>query len=145
MMNIHPTRDAFASLAAQGNVIPVYTDLMADFETPVSAYAKLKEAGPSYLLEYVEGGENLSRYSFIGCRPRKIFVCGPETTEVRTPGRPSQTIPTPRDPLKLIEEEMRGYHPVALPGLPRFTGGAVGFIAYEYVTRIEPTVPVAAT
>jgi anthranilate synthase component 1 len=143
-MNIHPTRDAFASLATQGNVIPVYTDLMADFETPVSAYAKLKEAGPSYLLESVEGGENLSRYSFIGCRPRKVFVCGPETTEIRIPGQASETIPTPRDPLTLIEEEMRGYRPVALPGLPRFTGGAVGFIAYEYVTRIEPTVPTAA-
>ena len=143
-MNIHPTRDEFASLAAQGNVIPVYTDLMADFETPVSAYAKLKEAGPSYLLESVEGGENLSRYSFIGCRPRKILVCGPETTEIRTPGGTAKTIPTPRDPLTLIEEEMRGYRPVALPGLPRFTGGAVGFIAYEYVTRIEATVPAAA-
>jgi anthranilate synthase component I len=143
-MNIHPTREVFASLAAQGNVIPVYTDLMADFETPVSAYAKLKEAGPSYLLESVEGGETLSRYSFIGCRPRKIFVCGPLTTEIRHPGRPSETIPTPQDPLALIEEEMRGYHPVALPDLPRFTGGAVGFIAYEYVTRIEPTVPAVA-
>jgi anthranilate synthase component I len=144
MMNIHPTRDAFASLAAQGNVIPVYTDLMADFETPVSAYAKLKEAGPSYLLESVEGGENLSRYSFIGCRPRKIFVCGSKTTEIRTPGGTAKTVPTPGDPLTLIEEEMRGFRPVALPGLPRFTGGAVGFIAYEYVTRIEATVPAAA-
>ena len=142
-MNIHPTRDAFLRLAAQGNVIPVYTDLMADFETPVSAYAKLKEAGPSYLLESVEGGENLSRYSFIGCRPRKIFICGPATTEIRQPGQAAQTVPTPPDPLTLIEAEMRGYQPVTLPGLPRFTGGAVGFVGYEYVTRIEPTVPVA--
>ncbi len=140
-MNIHPSRDAFSSLAAQGNVIPVYTDLMADFETPVSAYAKLKEAGPSYLLESVEGGENLSRYSFIGCRPRKIFICGPQSTEVRIPGQPSQHFPTPADPLTLIETEMRDFKPVAIPGLPRFTGGAVGFIAYEYVTRIERTVP----
>lgn len=142
-MNIHPTRDAFLGLAAQGNVIPVYTDLMADFETPVSAYAKLKEAGPSYLLESVEGGERLSRYSFIGCRPRKIFVCGPETTEIRVPGRPVEKVPTPQDPLTLIEAEMSGYKPVALPGLPRFTGGAVGFVGYEYITRIEPTVPAA--
>jgi anthranilate synthase component 1 len=142
-MNIHPTRDAFLGLAAQGNVIPVYTDLMADFETPVSAYAKLKDAGPSYLLESVEGGENLSRYSFIGCRPRKIFICGPVTTETRQPGQPAQTVPTPPDPLTLIEAEMSGYRPVTLPGLPRFTGGAVGFVGYEYVTRIEPTVPVA--
>jgi anthranilate synthase component 1 len=120
-MNIHPTREAFLGLAAQGNVIPVCADLMPDYETPVSAYAKLKNAGPSFLLESVEGGENLSRYSFIGCRPRKVFVCGPKTTEIR------------------------GYRPVSLPGMPRFTGGAVGFIGYEYITRIEPTVPAART
>ena len=139
-MNIHPTREAFLRLSAQGNVIPVYTDLMADFETPVSAYAKLKEAGPSYLLESVEGGERLSRYSFIGCRPRKIFVCGPDKTEIRQPGQPVETVTTPQDPLTLIEAEMKGYRPVTLPGLPRFTGGAVGFVGYEYITRIEPTV-----
>ena len=142
-MNIHPTKDAFVGLAAHGNVIPVYTDLMADFETPVSAYAKLKEAGPSYLFESVEGGENLARYSFIGCRPRKIFICGPETTEIRVAGMPATKVPTPRDPLALIEEEMRSYKSVSLPGLPRFTGGAVGFVSYEYVTRIEPSVPAA--
>ena len=147
-MNIFPHRDDFLKLANQGNVIPVYTDLMADFETPVSAYAKLKSAGPSYLLESVEGGEQLSRYSFIGCRPRKVFICGPQTTEIRHPaaaGRParSETVPTPQDPLNLIEAEMAGHHPVSLPGLPRFTGGAVGFIGYEYVTRIEPSVPAA--
>jgi anthranilate synthase component 1 len=142
-MTIYPPREAFLELSKQGNVIPVYTDLMADFETPVSAYAKLKESGPSYLLESVEGGENLSRYSFIGCRPRKIFVCGPQTTEIRVPGQPNQTVATPADPLTLIEAEMKDHKSVRLPGLPRFTGGAVGFISYEYVTRIEPTVPAA--
>lgn len=143
-MNIQPTREVFARLATQGNVIPVCTDLMADFETPVSAYAKLKSAGPAFLLESVEGGENLSRYSFIGCRPRKIFACGPKVTEVRAPGVPTETKPTPPDPLTLIEAEMRGYRPVVLPGLPRFTGGAVGFVGYEYMTRIESTVPAPA-
>ncbi|MEI6861889.1 MAG: anthranilate synthase component I [Verrucomicrobiota bacterium] len=143
-MNIFPRRDNFLRLAAQGNVIPVYADLLADFETPVSAYAKLKAAGPSYLLESVEGGERLSRYSFIGCRPRKILVCGPETTEIRVPGKPTQTIATPRDPLTLLEAELRDHRPVRLPGLPRFTGGAVGFLGYEYITRIESTVPAAA-
>lgn len=142
-MHIHPSREAFLNLVTQGNVIPVYTDLMADFETPVSAYAKLKAAGPSYLLESVEGGENLSRYSFIGCRPRKIFVCGSQTTEIRRPGQPAEIIPTPSDPLRLIEAEMQGYKPVTQPALPRFTGGAVGFVGYEYVTRIEPSVPPA--
>ena len=142
-MQIHPTRQEFQKLASEGNVIPVYTDLMADFETPVSAYAKLKQAGPSFLLESVEGGETLSRYSFISCRPRKIFVYGQATTEIRIPGQATETVPTPHDPLKMIEEEMSGFHPVTIPGLPRFTGGAVGFVGYEYVMRVEPTVPQA--
>ncbi len=142
-MDIHPKREAFAAHARNGNLIPVYADLMADLETPVSAYAKLRAQGPAYLLESVEGGERLSRYSFIGCRPRRIYACGPETTEIREPGRASRTVPTPRDPLTLIEEEMRPFHPVRLPGLPRFTGGAVGFLSYEYVTRVEPSVPAA--
>jgi anthranilate synthase component 1 len=143
-MEIHPTREEFVALARTGNMIPVYADLMADFETPVSAYAKLRAHGPAYLLESVEGGERLSRYSFIGCRPRKTFACGPQTTEIREVGKAARTVPTPPDPLTLIEEELKPFHPVKIPGLPRFTGGAVGFLSYEYVTRIEPTVPVAA-
>jgi anthranilate synthase component I len=143
-MQIHPTKAEFLELSRKGNVIPVYTDLMADFETPVSAYTKLRAHGPAYLLESVEGGERLSRYSFIGCRPRKVFACGPEDTEIREPGKPARTIPTPQDPLSLIEDELRQFHAVKLPGMPRFTGGAVGYISYEYVTRIETTVPCAA-
>ena len=142
-MEIHPSRDEFVALARTGNLIPVYADLMADFETPVSAYAKLRAHGPAYLLESVEGGERLSRYSFIGCRPRKTFACGPKATEIREAGQATRTVPTPSDPLKLIEEELRQFKPVKIPGLPRFTGGAVGFLSYEYVTRIEPTVPPA--
>ena len=144
-MDVHPTREEFLALARIGNLIPVYADLMADFETPVSAYSKLRGHGPAYLLESVEGGENLSRYSFIGCRPRKTFACGPATTEIREAGQPARTVPTPKDPLSLIEAELRQFRPVKLPGLPRFTGGAVGFLSYEYVTRIETTVPAAAT
>jgi anthranilate synthase component 1 len=143
-MDIHPSRDEFIALARSGNMIPVYADLMADFETPVSAYAKLRSHGPAYLLESVEGGERLSRYSFIGCRPRKVFACGPLTTEITEPGKPARTVPTPGDPLELIEAELKSFRPVRLPGLPRFTGGAVGFIGYEYATRIEPTVAPAA-
>ena len=142
-MDIHPTRQEFLALCARGNVVPVYADLMADFETPVSAYAKLRAHGPAYLLESVEGGERLSRYSFIGCRPRKTFSCGPTVTEIREAGLPARTVPTPRDPLSLVEEEVKRFRPVKLPGMPRFTGGAVGYISYEYVTRIEPTVPAA--
>jgi anthranilate synthase component 1 len=144
MIEIHPTRAEFTALARTGNLIPVYADLMADFETPVSAYAKLRAHGPAYLLESVEGGERLSRYSFIGCRPRKTFECGPLQTRILEAGKPPRTVPTPRDPLALVESELRQFRPVKIPGLPRFTGGAVGFLSYEYVTRIEPTVPTAA-
>jgi anthranilate synthase component I len=143
-MNIQPPREIFRRQCAEGNVVPVYADLMADFETPVSAYAKLKADGPAYLLESIEGGETVSRYSFIGCRPRKVFACFPDTTEIREPGRPVQRIPTPADPLRLIEAEIAGYHPLTVPGMPRFLGGAVGYIGYEYIHRIEPTVPEAA-
>ncbi|WP_221030101.1 anthranilate synthase component I [Actomonas aquatica] len=142
-MHILPSRETFAQRSQQGNLVPVYADLMADLETPVSAYAKLKQAGPSFLLESVEGGEHLSRYSFIGIRPRKIFACGPETTSIRHADGSSETIATPADPLTLIEQEMAGVTPVSSPDLPRFTGGAVGFVGYEYITRIEPTVPAA--
>jgi len=140
-MNTQPGKESFLELARQGNVIPVYADLMADFETPVSAYAKLKQDGPAYLLESVEGGENLYRYSFIGCRPRKVFACGPKTTEIRRPGCAPETVPTPQDPMTLVKAELAGHRPVKLPGMPRFTGGAVGYLGYEYVTRIERTVP----
>ncbi len=143
-MNIQPTREAFLRQCGQGNVVPVYADLMADFETPVSAYARLRAFGPAYLLESIEGGDTVSRYSFIGCRPRRIFACYADTTEIREPGHPTRRVPTPHDPLKLIEAEIAGYRPVPVPGMPRFMGGAVGYIGYEYIHRVEPTVPEAA-
>jgi anthranilate synthase component 1 len=143
-MNIQPSKEAFLRQCGQGNVVPVYADLMADFETPVSAYAKLKASGPAYLLESIEGGDTVSRYSFIGCRPRKVFACFADTTEIREPRRPTQRIPTPHDPLKLIEAEISGYRPVPVPGMPRFMGGAVGYLGYEYIHRVEPSVPEAS-
>lgn len=142
-MHVHPTRSEFEQLAGKGNIIPVYAELMADLETPVSAYAKLRTRGPAFLLESIEGGENLSRYSIIGCRPRKIFRCGPtESTITHADGR-VERLPTPPDPLALLEADMAAYHPVRLPGTARFIGGAVGFLGYEYISRIEPVVPTA--
>ncbi len=127
-MQFSPTREAFLQLSRKGNVIPVCTDLLADLETPVSAFAKLRGHGPAFLLESVEGGENVSRYSFIGCNPRKIITAKPGDG----------------DPLKLLEAELAGYQPVEVPGLPPFTGGAVGYLGYEYIHSVEPTVPLAA-
>jgi anthranilate synthase component I len=127
-MQVSPTREEFLRLSREGNVIPVRADLLADLETPVSAYAKLRGPGPAFLLESVEGGENVSRYSFIGCNPRKIIQAGP--------GDP--------DPLAVLQKELARYRPVSVPGLPPFTGGAVGYLGYEYVSSFEKTVPLAA-
>ncbi len=140
-MTIYPSRAEFLRLAQRGNLIPVYTDLMADFETPVSVYSKLNRTGPAFLLESIEGGANLFRYSIIGCQPRKILKIHFDTTEsIARDGQITKT-KTPADPLSVVENEMRGYRPVQIEGMPRFIGGAVGFLGYEYINSVEPTVP----
>ena len=142
-MNVIPSQDEFLALSKSGNVVPVYTDLMADFETPVSVYAKLSPQGPSFLMESIEGGATLHRYSFIGYNPRKIFEVHWDYTLIRERGGEATKRPTPADPLSVIDEEMRTYQPVRSAGLPRFLGGAVGYIGYEYIHAVEPTVPLA--
>src|SRR4051812_12167875 len=126
-MQVSPSREEFLRLSKLGNVVPVRADLLADLETPVSVYAKLRGHGPAFLLESVEGGENVSRYSFIGCNPRKIIRAEPGAT----------------DPLSQLQAELAGYRPVNVPGLPPFTGGAVGYLGYEYIHSVEPKVPLA--
>ena len=106
-----PTLGEFLALAGQGNLIPVTCRILADIETPLSAYRKIRGQGESFLFESVEGGERIGRYSFLGANPRKII-------------RVDQRDGT--DPLKAVEQEMAKFKPVSLPGLPRFTGGAVG-------------------
>ncbi len=142
---LHPNIDLaeFEELAKQGNVIPVYADIMADLETPVTAYAKLKVDGPAFLLESIEGGERLSRYTFIACRPRKVFRSYWEKTFIDEQGKGTIEIDTPADPLSLIEEEIAKHKPVELPGMAPFDGGAVGYLSYEYISRVEPVVPLA--
>lgn len=125
-----PTKAEFLELAKLGNLIPVYREIIADAETPVSAYQKLQKSGGSFLLESVEGGEHIGRYSFLGSHPRKVIRVD------KADGS---------DPLELVEKEMGQFKPVTLPGLPRFTGGAVGFLGYEYIHQVEPTVPKPAS
>jgi len=144
-MEIYPSRKEFHNLTSQGNLIPVYCDLMADFETPVSVYSKLKAAdGAAFLLESIEGGANLNRYSFIGFQPRKTFEMhlGGDVRVTMRDGS-QEFFPCPDDPLKVLEEEMAQYKPVRLPDMPRFIGGAVGYLSYEYIHCVEPTVPIA--
>ncbi|MFW6125927.1 MAG: anthranilate synthase component I [Chloroflexota bacterium] len=116
-----PTLDEVRSLSRYGNVVPVYREVLADLETPVSAYLKVARPPYSFLLESVEGGERLARYSFIGCEPNLVLN-----------GRDGAS-----DPLLAIEEELSKYQPVSLPHLPRFHGGAVGYLSYEAVRHFE--------
>jgi anthranilate synthase component I len=147
-----PSREEFARLAAQGNTIPVTRRLLADLETPLSAYRKLRGWGESFLFESVEGGEHLGRYSFVGCNPRAVIRQTGNRIEVSEGGRVVEkfAIPAPgkpecdqcvRDGLEVVERVLARYRPVPVPGLPRFTGGAVGFLAYEFIHDVEPVVP----
>lgn len=129
-----PAIEEFRRLAGEGyNLIPVYRNVAADLETPVSAYLKIAggaESGNSFLLESVEGGERLARFSFMGTAPYKVLRTGP--------GQPDGA----RDPLQLIEEELARFEPAHVDGLPRFVGGAVGYLSYETAHYFEPRVPV---
>ena len=140
-MNIQPSRSEFNPLVKRGNAVPVYLDLTADCETPLSAYSKIREDGPAFLFESIVGGERISRYSFVGANPRKIFRVFSDHCIITEKDRSEVTVPTPADPLQLIEEEMAGYVPVHIPGMPPFIGGAVGFVGHEFIHSVETTVP----
>lgn len=144
-MQVSPRLEEFLELAKDGNLVPIFADLMADFETPVSVYSKLRNQGPAYLLESIEGGATLNRYSFIGCQPETLIEAhlGGDTT-IRRQNGVTETFPTPEDPLTVVEKEMAQYRPVSLPNMPRFVGGAVGYLGYEFIHSVERTVPIAA-
>ncbi|MDW8309426.1 MAG: anthranilate synthase component I [Verrucomicrobiales bacterium] len=161
---ITPSLNEFLELATRGNLIPVACRILADIETPLSAYRKIRGGGEAFLFESVEGGEHLGRYSFVGCNPRAVIkqignrvqvieagkvtesyivrapAGGPATGEAASDAG-SEGGDLVRDGLEVVERVMRKYRPVALPGLPRFTGGAVGYIGYEFIHDIEPVVP----
>jgi anthranilate synthase component 1 len=141
MPSVHltPSFEEFQALAARGNLIPVRAEVLADLETPVSAFLKLQQSGqPSFLLESVEGGEALARYSFLGVgaratlktKGREVWICENGQTE-------HFELESGRDPLHVLEERMARYRFVGLPGLPRFCGGAVGFLGYDLVRFFE--------
>lgn len=147
-----PPQSEFLRLAEQGNLIPVTRRLLADFETPLSAYKKIRGQGESFLFESVEGGEHLGRYSFVGCNPRAIIKQTGNRIELIENGKVKEKFAIPakpneqcencvRDGLEVVERVLKRYRAVPVPGLPRFTGGAVGFIGYEFIHDVEPVVP----
>ena len=142
-----PTRAEFIEKATQGNLIPVWRELLADMETPVSAYRKIAGDRPnSFLLESVEGGERLARYSFLGSDPFLIFTSKGDTATITEDGRTETVTLTAgqRDPLHLLKELLRRYTYVPSPELPPFVGGAVGMIGYDTVRFFEK-LPALAT
>ena len=131
-----PDFPAFRQMAEQVNLVPVYREILGDLETPVSAYKKLRNQGPSYLLESVEGGEKWGRFSFLGFNPslvleikdRRVTLERRGATELLDPGV---------DPFQHLRQVLQGFQAVAAPGLPRFWGGLVGYLGYDMVRYIE--------
>jgi anthranilate synthase component 1 len=140
----YPGQDEFLKLAGQGNLIPVSRRILADLETPLSAYRKIRGQGESFLCESVEGGEHIGRYSFVGCNPRAVIRQTGGRVDLIENGKVVETFAIGqgvKDGLAVVEQIMGRYRPVAIPDLPRFSGGALGFIGYEFIHDIEPVVP----
>ncbi len=137
-----PTRDEALALAERGNLLPVWRELPADLETPVSVYLKLRGEGPSFLLESVEKGERLGRYSFLGFDPAGLLLArdGQGSLWEGDPLEPPRLFTG--DPLVAAKEILSRYRPVAVDGLPRFYGGLVGYLGYDAVRFFE-RVPLA--
>ena len=129
MIEYTPNISAFKKLTETCNLVPIYRQISADLETPVSAFLKIGKGPYSFLFESVEGGENVARYSFIGTEPSKILITGD--------GRPHGK----QDPLKLLKENMSKIKYASVEGLPKFHGGAVGYLAYDVISYFEPRVP----
>jgi len=121
----YPTLDEVRQLKSQGNLVPVYREVAADLDTPVSAFLKIAQGSYSFLLESVEGGEKLARYSFIGTEPSLVLQADKDN---------------PADPLPLIEKELGKYRLAPIAGLPRFHGGMVGYLGYE-ISHYFETLP----
>ncbi len=130
-----PDYREFREKAREGNLIPVYREILADLETPLSAFLKLK-GRQRFLLESVEGGEKWARYSFIGSNP-SVTIEGSGKTLTITRGRKRERITAESDPLEIVEAELSKFSPVAMPGLPRFFGGFIGYVGYDTVRHFE--------
>ena len=132
-----PNYEQFCEMTQQGNLIPVYREHLADMETPVSVFSRFTDDNYAFLFESIEGGERWGRYSFIGLNPHAVFTaCKGKARLVSRRGNP-ETVAEGRACFRALEKIMSGIHPVEPPGLPRFLGGAVGYIGYETVNEFE--------
>lgn len=132
-----PSFSQFKTLAKNGNLLPVYKEILADMETPVSAFTKVGMGRYAYLLESVEGGEKLGRYSFLASRPGLIFESKGRKVTLSLRAPVTRQVKETNNPLEELRKIMQKYKPVKVEGLPRFYGGAVGYIGYDMVRFIE--------
>ena len=132
---IIPDLTRFKSLAKDANIIPIQKEIAVDFDTPVSLFAKLGENSYSFLLESLEGGEKWGRYSFIGFKPFLVFGCKGNDIFTEIEGKRKNIYAA--DPLAALREIMARFSPAEVPGLPRFYGGAVGYMGYDMVRFME--------
>jgi anthranilate synthase component 1 len=137
--NYAPSFEDVTRLFEQGDLVPVYRTLPADLETPVSVYLKLAQDNEaSFLLESVEGGEQVARYSFLGVNPASILTAqGKQVSEQRSGKISTREFDSGEDALSVIKATLDSFNPVPLPNLPRFVGGAVGFLSYDMVRFFE--------
>lgn len=133
---IYPSKKEFVKLAGKGNLIPVFKEIDADLETPVSSFLKIDEGDYSYLLESIEGEEKIARYSFLGSNPSSVFISKDRNIEIREHKKIRRFI-TYIDPLEEIKKFMEQFKFVGIKGLPRFCGGLVGYIGYDMVRFFE--------
>jgi anthranilate synthase component 1 len=135
---LRPSQEAFADLALRGNLVPIVREMLADMDTPVSLFKKIDDGETSFLFESVEGGEKWGRYSFIGAGARAIFRARGAHVEW-TDASGTEKIEVEGDPLVVLRERLAAYDPVQLEGipLPRFLGGAVGMVSYDWVRFVE--------
>src|SRR5213078_480632 len=127
-----PTLDEFSQLADRGNVIPLFTEFIADGETPVSAFKKLGNPGYSFLFESTEKNDVSGRFSFVGAEPRVIMQSHGREFQI-VEQRNDQRLEMSSDAVEEVRKLMTGYRFVSRPDLPRFAGGAVGFLGYEAI------------
>jgi anthranilate synthase component 1 len=138
-MNVSPSLEEFRALAQHGNLIPLVADLVADNETPISAFAKIRHSGHCFLFESAEKNEQSGRFSFIGFDPILIFRSSGSTISI-TEGGETKSHQTESDPLTELQSAMARFQFVPAPDVPHFVGGAVGFIGFDVVRFFEPTV-----
>jgi anthranilate synthase component 1 len=138
-MTVSPSLEEFRTLARRGNLVPLVADLVADNETPISAFAKIRQSGHCFLFESAEKNEQSGRFSFIGFDPILIFRSAGSAISITENGE-TRTHQSEHDPLTELQKAMARFQFVDVPDVPHFVGGAVGFIGFDVVRFFEPTV-----